>query len=405
MKPQVKPSAEYSTSTGRWEACAYILGPGGTRRRVSVYAATRREAVTQLAEKTAVSRKGLPTRARIPTLADYLTWWLTEVEAPRVRPSTLELLRSTVDVHLTPGLGRIHLDKLSIADVRRFVTRLQTTCQCCAQNKERRRQQPRCCAIGQCCGMRLAPTTVHRIYQVLVAALSHAVREEYLHRNVAALVQVPTGRDGHKPRALTLDQARALLEAASDHRLYALVHLALLTGMRRGELLGLRWQDIDFDAGTLTIGQTLMRLVGTGITFAPPKTPSSKRVVALTDSVLTVLRHHKRRQNRERALLGARWHESGLVFTARNGKPLDPYSLAPVFDRFRTIAALPHFRLHDLRHTTATLLGEAGTELHITSSVLGHAHLGTTADIYSEIRPATQRAALTALEQALSEEP
>jgi integrase len=234
--------------------------------------------------------------------------------------------------------------------------------------------------------MRLAPTTVHRIYQVLVAALSHAVREEYLHRNVAALVQVPTGRNGHKPRALTLDQAKALLEAASDHRLYALVHLALLTGMRRGELLGLRWADIDFDAGTLTIGQTLMRLVGTGITFAPPKTPASQRTIALTDSVLAGLHHHRRRQNRERALLGERWHESGLVFTARNGKPLDPYSLAPIFDRFRTIAALPHFRLHDLRHTTATLLGEAGTELHITSSVLGHAHLGTTADIYSNSR-------------------
>ncbi len=393
----------YRRKDGRWEASAYILGPGGTRRRVSVYAATRREALALLAEKTATSRKGLPTRTRIPTLADYLTWWLTEIQAPRVRPSTLELLRSTVNVHLIPGLGRIQLDKLAVADVRRFVTKLQTTCQCCAQNKERRRHLPRCCAIGQCCQMRLAPTTVHRIYQTLAAALAHAVREEYLHRNVAALVHVPTGRDGHKPRALTLEQARALLEAASDHRLYALVHLALLTGMRRGELLGLRWNDIDFDAGTLTIGQTLQRLVGIGVTFAPPKTPTSKRTIALTDSALAVLRHHQRRQNRERTLLGPRWQDSGLVFTARNGKPLDPYSLARVFDRFQTIADLPRFRIHDLRHTTATLLGEAGTELHITSAVLGHAHLNTTADIYSEIRPATQRAALTALEHALNE--
>lgn len=229
------------------------------------------------------------------------------------------------------------------------------------------------------------------------------MREEYLHRNVAALVHVPTGRDGHKPRALTLDQARALLEAASDHRLYALVHLALLTGMRRGELLGLRWADVDFDTGTLTIRQTLQRLVGTGITFAPPKTPTSKRTIALTDSALAVLRHHQRRQNRERTLVGAKWQDGGLVFTARNGKPLDPYSLARVFDRFRTIADLPHFRIHDLRHTTATLLAEAGTELHVTSAVLGHAHLNTTADIYSEIRPATQRSALVALEHALNE--
>jgi integrase len=395
----------YQRKDGRWEAKTYLLVPGGTRRRVSVYADTRREAQEKLAEKTAASRRGLPTRTRIPTLADYLNWWLTEVEAPRVRPSTLELLRSTVDVHLTPGLGRVQLDKLSIADVRRFVTKLQTTCQCCAQNKERRRHVPRCCAIGQCCGMRLAPTTVHRIYQVLVAALSHAVREEYLHRNVAALVQVPTGRDGRKPRALTLEQAKALLEAASDHRLYAMIHLALLTGMRRGELLGLRWDDIDFEEGTLTVTQTLQRLVNVGIIFTPPKTPTSHRTIALTDSVLAVLRHHQRRQNRERALLGARWQESGLVFTARNGKPIDPYSLAAIFDRFRTIAGLPHFRMHDLRHTTATLLGEAGNELHVISAVLGHAHLNTTADIYSEIRPATRRAALTALEQALGEQP
>lgn len=395
----------YQRKDGRWVAAAYILGPGGTRRRVSVYAETRRDALAKLAEKTTASRKGLPTRTNIPTLADYLTWWLTEIQAPRVRPSTLELLTSTVNVHLIPGLGRIPLDKLAIADVRRFVTKLQTTCQCCAQNKERRRQKPRCCAIGQCCGMRLAPTTVHRIYQVLAAALAHAVREEYLHRNVAALVHVPTGRDGHKPRALTLEQARTLLEAASDHRLYALVHLALLTGMRRGELLGLRWQDIDFDAGTLTITQTLQRLIGTGITFAPPKTPTSKRTVAVTDTVLAILRHHQRRQNRERTLLGAKWQESGLVFTARNGKPLDPYSLARVFDRFRTIAGLPNFRIHDLRHTTATLLGEAGTELHVISAVLGHAHLNTTADIYSEIRPATQRAALVALDHALGDQP
>jgi integrase len=395
----------YQRKDGRWEASAYVLAPGGTRRRISVYAATRRDAVALLREKIAASTRGMPTRTRIPTLADYLTWWLTDVEAHRVRPSTLELLRSTVDVHLIPGLGRRPLDKLTTADVRTFVTSLQTTCQCCAQHKERRRSQPRCCAIGQCCGQRLAPTTVHRIYQVLVAALGHAVREEYLHRNVAALVQVPSDRDGHKPRALTLEQAKALLEAASDHRLFALVHLALLTGMRRGELLGLRWQDIDLDAGTLTIHQTLQRLVGHGIIFTPPKTPTSQRTVALTETAVETLEHHRRRQNRERAAARARWHESGLVFTARNGKPLDPYSLAEIFDRFRTIAGLPHFRLHDLRHTTATLLGEAGTELHITSSVLGHAHLNTTADIYSEIRPATQRAALTTLEQALSKEP
>lgn len=103
-----------------------------------------------------------------------------------------------------------------------------------------------------------------------------------------------------------------------------------------------------------------------------------------------------------RTFAGAKWHDSGLMFTARNGRPLDAYSLARVFDRFRTIAGLPHFRIHDLRHTTATLLGEADTELHITSSVLGHAHLNTTADIYSEIRPATQRAALVALDHALN---
>jgi integrase len=259
----------YQRKDGRWEASAYVLAPGGTRRRISVYAATRRDAVALLREKITASTRGMPTRTRIPTLADYLTWWLTDVEAHRVRPSTLELLHSTVNVHLIPGLGRRPLDKLTIADVRTFITSLQTTCQCCAQNKERRRAQPRCCAIGQCCGQHLAPTTIHRIHQVLVTALSHAIREEYLHRNVAALVKVPSGRDGHKPRALTLNQAKALLDAASDHRLFALVHLALLTGMRRGELLGLRWQDIDLDAGTLTIHQTLQRLVGRGIIFTP----------------------------------------------------------------------------------------------------------------------------------------
>ncbi|WP_169740027.1 site-specific integrase [Actinospica robiniae] len=163
--------------------------------------------------------------------------------------------------------------QLSIADVRRFVTRLQTTCQCCAQSKERRRKQSQCCAIGTCFGQYLAPTTVHRIYQVLVAALNHAVREECLHRNVAALVKVPTGHDGHtdpehsastKPMPSWMPPAITASTPLST---------SLPPGMRRCELLSLRWQDIDLDAGTLTIHQTLQRLVGAGNIFTPPRTP------------------------------------------------------------------------------------------------------------------------------------
>lgn len=186
---------------------------------------------------------------------------------------------------------------------------------------------------------------------------------------------------------LTQEQATAFLAATRDHRHHALYVLALSTGMRQGELLGLRWQDVDLDAGQLGVRRTLQRQREAGLVFSEPKTARSRRTIELSRPAVVALREHRRKQLETRLQLGPEWQDHGLVFTGLFGSPVDPSHQTAVFKQALKEAGLPVIRFHDLRHTAATLLLSRGVHPKVVSEMLGHTTITLTLDTYSHLVP------------------
>ncbi|MBT3165292.1 site-specific integrase [Streptomyces sp. Vc74B-19] len=388
----------YQRKDGRWEAAGYVLAANGTRKRVRVYGSTRREAADKLAEKIADSNRGVPAATADSTVSDYLTYWLKGVAIHSLRENTHTRYAACVRLHLIPGLGTKKVARLTAKDVRTFLDRLRTTCQCCNHGLDAERK--RCCAVGECCQKRLSVLTVTYVHSVLKSALEHAVREDELPRNVARNVKTTAPRP-RRFQPLTATEARKFLDAARAERLHALYELALRTGLRKGELLGLRWEDLDLNSGTASIRRSLQRTRTGGLTHLPTKTRASERRIALPTECLHSLKEHRGRQDKERETAGSGWSDSGLVFTTPTGQPLDPANLTRRFRSFLNRAGLRRIRFHDLRHSTATLLLEQGVDLVVIKELLGHAHIGVTAGVYAHVRLRLQRQAIDALGNAL----
>ncbi|MFE7566112.1 tyrosine-type recombinase/integrase [Streptomyces sp. NPDC057539] len=391
----------YQRKDSRWEAAGYVLAPGNTRRRVRVYGTTRKEALAKLTEKIAASNRGLPVPSAQGSVAAYLTYWLENVAVHHLRENTHTRYTACVNRYLIPCLGKKKLTKLTAKDIRTWLNQLRTTCQCCAHGIDARRDKPRCCATGQCCHKLLSPLTLTYIHSVLKSALEHAVREEEIPRNVARNVRTGTPRP-RRFEPLTADEARQFLTAARRHRLHALIELALHTGLRKGELLGLRWEDLDLEQGTAAVRRTLQRTSTGGLTTLPTKTRASERRIALPARCLQSLKHHLEQQReRKREATGTTWQDDGHVFTTPQGGPIDPTNLSRAFNTLLRKAGLRRIRFHDLRHSTATLLLEQGVELVVIKELLGHAHIGVTATVYAHVRLRLQRDAIDTLSAAL----
>ncbi|MFD7631536.1 tyrosine-type recombinase/integrase [Streptomyces sp. NPDC059851] len=391
----------YQRKDGRWEAAGYVLAADGTSKRVRVYGSTRREAADKLAEKIADSNRGVPVATADSTVSDHLTYWLNGVAIHSLRENTHTRYATCVRLHLIPGLGTKKIARLTAKDIRTFLDRLRTTCQCCTQGLDTERKK--CCAIGECCQKQLSPLTVTYVHSVLKSALEHAVREDELPRNVARNVKTTAPRP-KRFRPLTAAEARHFLDAARTDRLHALYELALRTGLRKGELLGLHWEDLDLNSGTATIRRSLQRTSTGGLTHLPTKTRASERRIALPAECIHSLKQHKERQHKERETAGSGWQDGGLVFTTPSGRPLDPANLTRRFRTFLDRAGLRRIRFHDLRHSTATLLLEQGVDLIVIKELLGHAHIGVTASVYAHVRLRLQRQAIDTLGHALSQD-
>ncbi|MCC8339326.1 site-specific integrase [Streptomyces sp. R1] len=390
----------YQRKDSRWEAAGYVLAPGNTRKRVRVYGSTRKEALAKLTEKIAASNRGLPVPSVQGSVAAYLTYWLENVAVHQLRENTHTRYAACVDRYLIPGVGKKKLAKLTAKDVRTWLNQLRATCQCCSRGIDARRDEPRCCAAGQCCHKVLSPLTLTYIHSVLKSALEHAVREEEIPRNVARNVRTGTPRP-RRFEPLTTDEARRFLTTAQDHRLHALFELALHTGLRKGELLGLRWEDLDLGSGTAAIRRTLQRTSASGLTTLPTKTRASERRIALPARCIQSLKRHHEQQQREHEAADTAWQPNGHIFTTTQGRPIDPTNLTRTFNTLLRTACLRRIRFHDLRHSTATLLLEQGVELVVIKELLGHAHIGVTATVYAHVRLRLQRDAIDILGTAL----
>ncbi len=358
---------------GTWEARISLNGG----KRVSLYGKTRKIVADKLAEALRDSNKGLPVTLHERTpLATYFDDWLVRTQ-PTIRASTHRRYRELL-AHTRPDIGTVALAKLTPAQLDRVYARLQ--------------------APIDGGGEGLSPSTVRRVHTVMHKALKDAVLEGLVARNVADIARPPKNQD-FEPQLWTLEQVRTFLHATAQDRLGPLYLLAALTGLRSGELLGLRWQDVDLDAQVLQVRVALAR----DGRLAPPKTRAGRRRVELSRMAALALRRQRRQQAEERLALGPAWHESDQVSTSTVGTLLDGVNTLKAFHRFLTKAELPRIRLHDLRHLQASLLLAAGVHPKVVSERLGHSRTAVTLDVYSHVMPSLQRDAADLLDRLLGE--
>jgi integrase len=345
---------------------------GPKRRYIS---GKKRENVRdKLAKALSQRADGLVFDAGTMTIGEYLDRWLADVR-DTVRKSTHEGYEYAIEPHIKPALGRIKLKDLNPAQIRWFYRdRLDSG---------------------------LSPATVHKQHVVLHKALKAAVADGLIPRNAAAGLKLPRiTREEIAP--LTEEESRRLLETVRGARLEALYVLALSTGMRLGELLALKWEDVDLEGGRLRVRRTLTH-AGKAFVLGEPKTKNSRRTIRLTKGANSALKAHLSRQFEEMERMGSLYQPGGLIFATEGGTIVNPSNLRnrsfkPLLKR----AGLPPIRFHDLRHTCATLLLSKSVNPKVVSEMLGHASISITLDIYSHLLPDMQEKAVEALEEMLS---
>jgi integrase len=377
-------------SLGRWRA-RYVDANG---QRRAAYSSTpgragRREAAAKRDEAIRRATLGIVGDPRL-TLGDLLERWLSDVAAVRLRPSSLERYRGIVRGQLVPALGGLRLQSLTPQHIARAYAELAAPREVTISHAGTRRTELRARSAAS---LRYAHAVLH-------GALEQAVAWRLIERNPAAGAALPR-RNRPEMRPLTPDETRRLLTAARGHPLEALFTLAVTTGMRQGELLGLCWRDIDWANGRLAVRHTLVRLHGRWW-LGEPKTAKSERSVELTDPTLDVLRAQRDRQARAFGSAGRRLTGDDLIFADATGEPLWGRHVTTLsFKALLRRAGLPDIRFHDLRHTFATLQLTAGTNPKIVSEVLGHKDIAITLDRYSHALPTMQTEAMARLDAVL----
>ncbi len=367
------------SSDGRWVGSVHLGWDESGRRRKVVYGKTRTEVNQKISKILADHRNGLPVQTAEKTVAAFLDEWLEQSVKPSVRPRTYDSYKLIVTLHLKPALGKHKLPKLTQQHIMALMADKRT-----AGSSER---------------------TIAYIRAVLRIALNQAMRLDLVHRNVAALVKPPTVPQ-YEATALDGAQALQLLDQVSSDRLEALYGVALSLGLRQAEAFGLRWHDIDLDAGVLTVRYQL-RVIKGEPTFVEPKSRRSRRTVTLPAPVLALLKRHRKKQVVEQ-LEATRWHDHQLVFCTPIGTPLDDSNVRKQFAAHLAAADLPPMRFHDLRHSAASLLAARGVSQRVVMEILGHTQMATTSNVYTHVtsnsmKEATDRMAdLFAPRKALS---
>jgi len=358
----------YHRREGRWEGAVYVLTVSGTRKRIRIYGASRAEVHVKLTEAKAKGQAGIPVSGRQTRLADYLDYWLENVVTPNLRPTTLERYSVNVRLYIKPALGKYHLVQLSVPLVQAFLNEHLAS------------------------GHSIRSAQIVRT--ALSAALTCAQREELVMRNVARLVKLPS----YEPNEVipwTVDEVRAFLWAARSDQLFTAFLLLALYGLRRGEVLGLRWQDVDVERGILRVRQQVLR-IGSQLQVGPVKTKAGRRDLPLPPLARAPLL--EARQVAANSEVGA---GSGLVFTTRSGQPIDPQDLYRSFKRICKTHDIRPIKLHHLRHTTATMLKDLRVPARDAQLILGHSNISTTQQIYQHDTMASRRESVGRIETVL----
>ncbi|MEU5401072.1 MULTISPECIES: tyrosine-type recombinase/integrase [unclassified Streptomyces] len=360
---------------GRYQAAVYVLQPDGTRARKFAYGKTWAECDTKRRELLAKVDSGIPVPTKSAKLAEWLPYWLDNIIKPRRKLSTYDKYEAHVRLYLAPLLGTKRLESLSVGDVRRFLVQLEN---------------------------KTTAATAKESHRVLRTALTAACREELIARNVAGLVEPPRPST-RELTPWTLDETLDFLAASRKDPLYAAFVLAIAMGLRRGEIVGLRWVDVDLDNRVIHVRQQVQRR--RGVLYNDETKNRRRRALPLPAMCVPPLRWHRLRQAAAKQRAAELWDERGYVFATRTGHPVEPRNVYRSFTRVAESAGLRVIRLHDARHGCATLLTAAGVAPRVVMEILGHSQISITMDVYTHVVQDTKREAISHMDRLLKRRP
>ena len=354
----------FQRTDGRW--VAQIRLENGKLKQI--YRKSEKEANIALRKALHEQEQGTLATGPQQTLKMYLEQWLEQVHKPSAHSiGTYNMYRTIIQKHIIPSLGHVRLQRLTPQQVQAFyASKLHEG---------------------------LSQKRVKSIHAVLHKALENAVKWNLIGRNVCDLVNPPIPKR-HEIQPLTWEQAQRLLQTARDHKLEALLTVAITTGMRRGELLGLHWQDIDLKTGSLQVRRSVNRIGKHGLVVSEPKTAMSRRKITLPAFVVDILKQHRVRQQEMKEKALGLWRETDIVFCNLYGGYIEPSNLHEWFKKLLKSAELPNIRFHDLRHSAATILLSMGVHPKVVQELLGHSNISMTIDIYSHVLPSMQQEAM-----------
>jgi integrase len=355
---------------GRWRG-AVSLGhdENGKHIRKWVMRKTRREVVETIKDLVSRRKANQPIHSKKGTVATFIADWLADEVKPNRDASTLRIYESTCRLYIVPPLGPIRLDQLTGQHVQR-------TLNLAAEH--------------------LSPTSVRLVRTVLRTALRTGERWGVVVGNAAKHANIPT-QTGYEAKPLTAEQANDLLETTKNDPYAAIFVVALSLGLRHGEINALRWENIDLNTGLLHVRVQLKRIKGKGVLLCELKTKKSKRSLRMPRFVIDALLRRQIIQEAQRIKAGAKWKQTGFVFTGPRGDVIAPEKINEVHKEMLQRANLPHVRFHDLRHSCATLLLSKGVTLKMIQEILGHANFQITADLYSHLVEAMRDEATDAM--------
>lgn len=357
------PKDRHGHERKEWAFVVDVTPPGGERRQVRRSGfKNKAEAQRALTEVLSTQDHGTFVAPDAITVGKYLEGWVDTLANRGLRPSTVESYARNVRLHIVPAIGSVKLQALSPVHVDRIYSQMSEA--------------------------GLSPRMVRYVHSIIRKALADALKKGLVVRNVADAATPPSAKSTRAPemQTWTPEQLRTFLDGVADHRLFPLLRLAAMTGLRRGELLGLRWSDVDLDASRLVVRQQVTAVAGE-VQVGEVKTAAGRRTITLDARTVEVLRDHRKAQLEERLLVGAGYTDRGLVFADPTGEPLHPDRVSKVFDRLVSASGLPRLRLHDLRHTHATHLIARGVHSKRVSARLGHTSHSFTMDTYGHLMP------------------
>jgi len=340
-------------------------------KRITKYFKTKREANEWRIDTLKKVQNGLFYSGPKLTLEEFLEEWL-RARKDSIKPKTLMQYRQIVESHINPTLGKIKINELQPAEIQAFYNYKVEA------------------GIGT--------RTVRLIHSVLHCALNHALRLGIIYRNPSDAVYKPKAQKTEM-QILDENQLRLFLVAARGKRLVALYKVAITTGLRKGEILALKWSDLDWSTGQLNIQRQVQRVPGSGLMFTEPKTEAGRRMILLGSDTVFGLKEHYKKQMKEREFMGDKWQDFNLIFPSSIGTPLSHSNLHKKFKLLLEEAHLPNIRFHDLRHTAASLMLKQGISVKVVQERLGHSDAAMTLNVYSHVIPGMQEEAAKKMDE------